>query len=255
MDATEAAALSVCAAGMTAEAGAALASCRAPPIQPLTVTEIVDIDELIEDPGGEEFLRSRNFEFKNLTHKEHSFAKRVAGVLYFLASSGTYRATASSMGMNESVLFESVDELTAFLVGILDEVVKFPDILGDWRRIKHGFKRKQGIPGVIGAVDGSLFQIQRPADYEGYYCRKDYTAINMQAIVDTGLKLHKVRRIIAAAVVTHDIFILLGDGTEIDEAIEPTNNDSNDEPDSISARTVRRIAIANRNGIMSLVLG
>ncbi|KAG6614203.1 uncharacterized protein IUM83_10029 [Phytophthora cinnamomi] len=67
-------------------------------------------------------------------------------------------------------------------------MVKFPDILGDWRRIKHGFKRKQGIPGVIGAVDGSLFQIQRPADYEGYYCRKDYTAINMQAIVDTGLK-------------------------------------------------------------------
>ncbi|KAJ8537271.1 hypothetical protein ON010_g13325 [Phytophthora cinnamomi] len=191
---------------MTAAAVAALASCRAPPIQLLTVTEIVDIDELLEDPRGEgwftknircsrvtffvllEFLRSRNFEFKSLTHKEHSFAKRVAGVLYFLASSGTYRATASSIGMNESVLFESVDELTAFLVGILDEVVKFPDILGDWRRIEHGFKRKKGIPGVIGAVDGTLFQIQRPADYEGFDCWKGYTAINMQAIVDTDLK-------------------------------------------------------------------
>ncbi|POM79202.1 Hypothetical protein PHPALM_3178 [Phytophthora palmivora] len=92
------------------------------------------------------------------------------------------------MGMNESALLESVNQLSAFLVGMLNELVTFPDNRAEWRRIEEQFNRKNGIPGVVGADDGSLFAMQRHGDYDGFYCRKGYTAINMQAIVDADLK-------------------------------------------------------------------
>ncbi|GMF51697.1 unnamed protein product [Phytophthora fragariaefolia] len=53
-------------------------------------------------------------------------------------------------------------------------------------------QRKQGLPGVTGAIDGSLVHIQRPDDYEGFYCRKCYPAINVQATVDADLKFMSV---------------------------------------------------------------
>ncbi|KAG6951837.1 hypothetical protein JG688_00013565 [Phytophthora aleatoria] len=42
----------------------------------------------------------------------------------------------------------------------------------------------RGLSGVVGAVYGSLFAINRPADHKGFYCRKFYPALNMQAVVD-----------------------------------------------------------------------
>ena len=33
-------------------------------------------------------------------------------------------------------------------------------------------------------VAGCLLEIERPADFEGWYCRKGFTAINMQAVCD-----------------------------------------------------------------------
>ncbi|KAE9287812.1 hypothetical protein PR003_g25964 [Phytophthora rubi] len=86
----------------------------------------------------------------------------------FFASSGSYRASASAMGINESALFEAVDELTALLVELLPEVVTFPDSLKEWRQVEAECKRKQGITGVAGAVNGSLIAIQRPEDLKGF---------------------------------------------------------------------------------------
>ena len=39
-------------------------------------------------------------------------------------------------------------------------------------------------PDAVLAIDGSLIQIERPMDYEGWYCRKGYPAINVQCVVD-----------------------------------------------------------------------
>ncbi|ETL49586.1 hypothetical protein L916_00947, partial [Phytophthora nicotianae] len=46
------------------------------------------------------------------------------------------------------------------------------------------FRATRGFSGVVGAVDGSVFAINRPADYEVFYGRKFYSALNMQAVVD-----------------------------------------------------------------------
>lgn len=50
--------------------------------------------------------------------------------------------------------------------------------------IARGFEERSGLPNVMGAIDGCLFRICRFADFEGWYCRKGYPALNMQAVVD-----------------------------------------------------------------------
>ena len=51
-----------------------------------------------------------------------------------------------------------------------------------------GYENKSGFPNVYGAIDGSLIPVKRFADFMGWYCRKGFTAFNMQAMVD-----HKLR--------------------------------------------------------------
>ena len=46
------------------------------------------------------------------------------------------------------------------------------------------FESMVGFPFTCGAIDGSIIEIQRPYDFEGWYCRKGYPALNMQAVVD-----------------------------------------------------------------------
>lgn len=50
--------------------------------------------------------------------------------------------------------------------------------------VEAGFFKVAGFPGVVGAVDGTLIAIPRPHDFEGWYCRKGFTAVNVQAVVD-----------------------------------------------------------------------
>jgi hypothetical protein len=47
----------------------------------------------------------------------------------------------------------------------------------------------QRIPGIVGAIDGTLIEIERPADFEGWYCRKGYPAINLQAVCDHSMRI------------------------------------------------------------------
>ncbi|ETL28148.1 hypothetical protein L916_18436, partial [Phytophthora nicotianae] len=50
--------------------------------------------------------------------------------------------------------------------------------------IMKGFVSVRGYPYVCGAVDSSLFVIARPADFDGWYCKDFYPAINMQVVCD-----------------------------------------------------------------------
>ncbi|KAL0861587.1 hypothetical protein ABMA27_009086 [Loxostege sticticalis] len=50
---------------------------------------------------------------------------------------------------------------------------------------KTNLKRKFGIPGIIGCIDGTLVALKKPADNEErFYCRKGYHARNVQLITD-----------------------------------------------------------------------
>ncbi|KAH9092444.1 hypothetical protein LEN26_018375 [Aphanomyces euteiches] len=64
------------------------------------------------------------------------------------------------------------------------EMVHFPRTLDAWRLVSDDFEAICGFPDVAGAIDGSLFAIERPYEYDGWICRKGWAAINMQATVD-----------------------------------------------------------------------
>ncbi|KAG6955276.1 hypothetical protein JG688_00011944, partial [Phytophthora aleatoria] len=45
---------------------------------------------------------------------------------------------------------------------------------------------------VVGALDGSLIEIERPEKFDGFYCRKCYPALNVQEIVSGDILLLSV---------------------------------------------------------------
>ena len=66
----------------------------------------------------------------------------------------------------------------------LKQTIKLPSTKAGWEEVSSGFEQICGVPNVCGAIDGSLFQVKRFQDFEGWYCRKGFPALNMQAVVD-----------------------------------------------------------------------
>jgi len=62
--------------------------------------------------------------------------------------------------------------------------VYLPKSQSEWQELCDGLERVCRFPDAVLAIDGSLIQIERPLDYEGWYCRKGYPAINVQCVVD-----------------------------------------------------------------------
>lgn len=50
------------------------------------------------------------------------------------------------------------------------------------------FERFYGFPDVVGAIDGTLIRIERQAEYEGWYFRKGYPAVNEQVVVNSRMQ-------------------------------------------------------------------
>ncbi|EEY57120.1 uncharacterized protein PITG_10928 [Phytophthora infestans T30-4] len=96
----------------------------------------------------------RDFELDRFV-KEHTFEEKAACLLFFLGSLGGYRETTAAFAVSK----KSLPKFAAF-------------------------EAKGGIPGVVGAFDGSLVEINRPDDFEGYYCRKMHPALIVQAVAN-----------------------------------------------------------------------
>ena len=67
--------------------------------------------------------------------------------------------------------------------------ISLPVARGEVRRLKRGFYDECHLPNRVRAVDGALITITAPTDDEEVYvCRKDFHALNCQAVVTTELK-------------------------------------------------------------------
>ena len=62
--------------------------------------------------------------------------------------------------------------------------MSLPQSEEQWHSIARDFEKRSRIPNVVGAIDGSLFEVKRFKDHEGWYCRKGFPAFNMQAVCD-----------------------------------------------------------------------
>ncbi|KAH9096337.1 hypothetical protein Ae201684P_009567 [Aphanomyces euteiches] len=128
----------------------------------------------------------------NFRHSKHSFAKKVAMMLYYLGSEGGYRETAATLGVSKSWCIHVVHILTSVLASRSREWIHLPTSTGEWYRVSQGFERKRGFVGVVGAEDGTIIDIERPADYDGFYNRHGDPSLNVQAVVDTTTRFMSV---------------------------------------------------------------
>jgi hypothetical protein len=110
---------------------------------------------------------------------------RVAVCLYYLAHSANLRESAALFGMSKTSGIRYLWEIVEIIVHDLSPTtIRFPSTLAEWNAISAGFKAIAGVPYVCGAIDGTLIGVHRLADHEGWYCRKSYPAMNVQAVVD-----------------------------------------------------------------------
>ncbi|KAJ1568687.1 putative nuclease harbi1 [Nowakowskiella sp. JEL0078] len=53
----------------------------------------------------------------------------------------------------------------------------------EWKYLSTNFENISRFPNACLAVDGTLIEIERPNDFEGWYCCKGYPAVNVQIVI------------------------------------------------------------------------
>jgi hypothetical protein len=109
---------------------------------------------------------------------------RVAVAIHYYTHSSNLATTGAVFGISKTSVHRYVWQVTTIILLYQSETIALPDNNDKWRVISDGFETIAGVPGVLGAIDGTLFEIERGNDFEGYYCRKGFPSFNVQAIAD-----------------------------------------------------------------------
>jgi DDE superfamily endonuclease len=110
----------------------------------------------------------------------------VCMAIYRLASTETVRAIAYRFGVGKSTCEKTTEAVYSIIVQhLMQKYVKWPTP-EEQVVISEGFERKRGIPGVIGAVDGSHLPIElvNRKHNSDFFNRKKFHSIVLQAVVN-----------------------------------------------------------------------
>ncbi|KAH9098052.1 hypothetical protein LEN26_016762, partial [Aphanomyces euteiches] len=91
-------------------------------------------------------------------------------------------------GISESRAHCYVGQVMSVIMSFLQDTIQLPQTMNDWADKAANFERNSGFPNAVGAIDGSLIQIKRFKDHEGWYCRKGFPEFNIQGVVDYKLR-------------------------------------------------------------------
>ena len=76
------------------------------------------------------------------------------------------------------------------LNALMGQSITFPQTRQEMERIAEGFRQRAGIPGVVGAVDGTHIQSPAPNSLHrsSYINRKGFASIQLQVVCDSKLR-------------------------------------------------------------------
>jgi hypothetical protein len=114
-----------------------------------------------------------------------SFENKVAITLSYFGSRDSLVNVADKYGVSRSTAYRAVSSIATVLYLDRQRHIFFPRTQSEWEEVMQGFEAIARFPGVCGAVDGTLIKRTRPKDHWGWYCRKGYTAYNVQGVVDS----------------------------------------------------------------------
>ncbi|XP_060554375.1 putative nuclease HARBI1 [Ruditapes philippinarum] len=112
--------------------------------------------------------------------------------LRFLAKGDFLSEVSDLHGVSKASGAVIVDEFISSVNARLNNI-RFPTDRNDIIQLKRTFYQKSRIPNVIGAVDWTLIPIEAPKENEAaYVCRKNFHALNVQAVCDTDMRFTDV---------------------------------------------------------------
>ncbi|KAG6948936.1 hypothetical protein JG687_00015175 [Phytophthora cactorum] len=100
--------------------------------------------------------------------------------MYYLGS----RGSVPNVWCQQVYRLSSTNSNHTYLFSEQERFIFYPRNECEWSEVASGFEGVCGIPGVAGAIDGTLITRSRPAAFWGWYFRKGFPAYNVMAIVD-----------------------------------------------------------------------
>ena len=106
---------------------------------------------------------------------------KVMMMLWYMASSCTYREIATIFGVTESTANHCVRAVINLTVDhLLEKIICWPSE-EEQLQVSNMYEADYGFPGVIGFIDGTHIPISRPSERgQDYYNRKDFYSIQLQ---------------------------------------------------------------------------
>jgi hypothetical protein len=119
-----------------------------------------------------------------------SVERRILASLYRLGHAGGSHEISDLFGMARNTVSPMLREFVdAVLTELQPIYVQWPETTAQLRQLADGFLVVQGIPNVVGAIDGSHIPIITPREWPAdYYNRKGFHSILLQGVVDVDYK-------------------------------------------------------------------
>jgi len=74
---------------------------------------------------------------------------------------------------------------TSVVKRLTPHLIKFPESIAGFEQCARAFEARSGIPGIIGAIDGSHIRVAPPKrDQKSYYNRKSFYSVILSAVCD-----------------------------------------------------------------------
>ncbi|XP_050710334.1 putative nuclease HARBI1 [Eriocheir sinensis] len=163
------------------------------------VFEALDDAELLRryrlDRAGILFVTDlvrRTLESPTMRNNPYSAELKVLITLRYLATVKMQQCSSDDFGPSQPTISRVITQTLDALCSkeIITRFIRFPTAGPEIQQRKAAFMAIAGMPGIVGAIDGTHIRIVAPRDYEEEYVnRKNYHSINTQLVFDAGYKI------------------------------------------------------------------
>ncbi|KAG3126643.1 hypothetical protein PC128_g27198 [Phytophthora cactorum] len=111
---------------------------------------------------------------------------RVAVTVYYLTHCSDLKHAAETFDMTLSAATRYVWQVVHVLLSdaVKAKYFNFPTSDEGWSKLSDEFEAICGYPNCCLAIGEMLVEIERPRQWEGWYCNKNFSAENVQLVVD-----------------------------------------------------------------------
>lgn len=129
------------------------------------------------------------------TNSPFQLRERVAVAVFYLTHCSGFTDAAETFAMSIAAAYRYVWQVVDVLLcnSVKSQYFTLPTSDEDWGRLGDGFEAICGYPSCCClAIGGMLVEIERPRQWEGWYCRKQFPAENVQLVVDAQCRVRSM---------------------------------------------------------------